>query len=96
MFSHPDNVWMIRVIERRRWKAQGRVARSRQCWDLEANHDALPTTLRRSYDHDVNALLKVTHEMIVYVVRKNAPKIVLATTQPIPVQIVTSSWGGDS
>jgi hypothetical protein len=89
-------VWMIRVIEELRWTAQGRTAHNRQTWDLFANHHELPTTLRRSYDQKKTSLLTVRHEIVVYLTTRGPSKEILATTEPIPVRILSSNRGWDA
>lgn len=97
LLSNPNYVWMIRLVERLSWTAKGRVARFRQSWDLYANHNEIPSTLRRTYDQDSKSLSKVFHEIIIYVKKKDSPKeVILATTEPIPIQIVSSSRGWDA
>jgi hypothetical protein len=85
---------MVRLVEKLSWKAKGRIEKSRQSWDLFADHHCIPTSLRRTYDNISNSLIKVEHETIVYVVRKHgARQTILATTEPIQTTIVSSSKG---
>ena len=88
--------WMMKISEELRWKAQGRIAHSRQTWDLYANHHELPTTLRRSYEPKKPSLVSVSHELVIYLTTKDVSKEILATTEPIPVQILSSDRGWDA
>lgn len=89
-------VWMIRLSEELRWSAQGRTAHSRQTFDLYANHHEIPTTLRRSYDPNNTSLMTVQHEIVVYLTTKGPEREILATTEPIPVRILSSHRGWDA
>jgi hypothetical protein len=92
--SGPNHVWMVRLVEKLSWRAKGRIEESRQSWDLFAEHHSIPTSLRRTYDQSPNSLIKVEHEAIVYVVKKEGGRqTILATTEPIPTTIVSSSIG---
>jgi len=104
--SGPNHVWMVRLIEKLSWKAKGRIEQSRQSWDLFADHHIIPTTVRRTYDHRSDSLIKVEHEAIIYLVRKQSGsssgggvgvggnnQTILATTEPIPTTIVSGSQG---
>lgn len=110
-------VWMIQLVEELTWTAKGRRAKTRESWELFANHHEFPTDLRKSYNHDPHSLWQVNHELVVYVKRtKNAEAVanpsnssrflsnlyelastdILASTEPIPVQIVSSTRGWDA
>eukprot|EP00934_Nitzschia_sp_Nitz4_P000815 Nitzschia sp. Nitz4//scaffold55_size114948//29305//29952//NITZ4_003889-RA/size114948-processed-gene-0.62-mRNA-1//-1//CDS//3329554494//815//frame0 len=95
LFKESKLNWMIRVKESLTWKAQGRTANSSQTFDIFANDEELPSTLRQTYDQDSASLLQVSHEIVVFATSKDNPKEILATTEPIPVQIVSSSRGWD-
>ena len=82
--------WMIRFMEELSWKSQGRKAKSHQSWDLYANSHELPTTLRRSF---VGSLVKVRHQLMVYLTNKDSSREIIALTEPIPVLIVSDRRG---
>jgi len=104
-------LWMVKLTETVQWQAYGRIAQSRQTWDLYANHHELPTNMRQSYNDPafnnpyngdvvpLNAinqklsLIQVTHELSVYFSSKGLERKVLASTPPIPVQIVSGKRG---
>ena len=88
LLSNENSVWMIRLSERRSWQAQGRATTCQDSWDLCANEQAIPSTLRCTYDHDPRSLLIVFHEVIIYLKRKEGDQeVIVAATQPIPVKI---------
>ena len=84
--------WMVRLMEEVNWRAQGRKEKSRQIWDLHANRQELPATLRRSF---AGSIASVRHELIVYLM-DDATKEVLASTEIIPVLIVGNARGLDA
>ena len=76
--------WKIRLLEEITWKSQGRKDKKIQVWDLHANREELPGSLRRSF---CGTLVSIRHELMVYLY-DDSTKEVLASTETIPVLIV--------
>lgn len=85
--------WMVKFTEEITWKAKGRTAHSLQSWDLFANHHELPSSLRKSHQ---TPLITVQHKLAVYLASKELSREVLATTENIPVRILSSNRGWDA
>lgn len=90
-----SKVWMIKLTEEWTWRAHGRTAFNHQSWDLYANHHELPVTLMPSYDSNSESLLRVRHELAVYMTTSEPSKALLASTGPIQVRITSGrhGWG---
>ena len=88
--------WMIKITEVLQWSAQGRIAQDKQTWDLFANHHEIPTRVRKSYQPKFHSLLSIRHELVVYMASKDGSRDILATTEPIPVQILSTNRGWDA
>jgi hypothetical protein len=58
---------------------------NQESWDLFANYDELPMTLRQSYYPKKPTFLMVCHETVVYLITKDHSKEILTMTEPIPV-----------
>jgi hypothetical protein len=90
LLASPQEIWMLRLVEKITWKAKGREETLQQSWDLFANTDEIPANVKRTYDQDPKGLLKVSHELVVYVVTNGSPTGGPSeASTPIPVQIVS-------
>ena len=89
-------VWMVKLTEDLQWSAQGRIAHDKQTWDLFANHHEIPSRVRKSFQPKFHSLLSIRHELVVYLASKDGSKDILATTEPIPVHILSTNRGWDA